>query len=230
MCETERLIDLVKNYPILYNMKNKYYKDINKKATVWKEIAIQLDLEDGTVAKNKWRHLRDCYGKYLRSQSDTTGQSNKKYRRWTWANQMDFLKPYVTTRQIDSIHVGSHSDSDTDTKIKSEPAAHEDIVQYFNDSHHNEETSVPGHCSIQPTLNLNIPEETIEYLQTRKVQKCMDAMDLLFLSYAQTLKTLSPQRQIAIKLQIAQIINNAEIAQLEERDRLRFPASSPSPT
>lgn len=47
MCETERLIDLVKNYPILYNMKNKYYKDINKKATVWKEIAIQLDLEDG---------------------------------------------------------------------------------------------------------------------------------------------------------------------------------------
>ncbi|KAL2735535.1 transcription factor Adf-1-like [Vespula squamosa] len=229
MCETERLIDLVKNYPILYNMKNKYYKDINKKATVWKEIAIQLDLEDGIVAKNKWRHLRDCYGKYLRSQSDATGQYNKKYRRWTWANQMDFLKPYVTTRQIDLNHVGSYSDSDTDTKIKSEPAGHEDIVQYFNDSH-NEEMPVSKHCSIQPTLNLNIPEETIEYLQTRKVQKCMDAVDLLFLSYAQTLKTFSPQRQIAIKLQIAQIINSAEIAQLGERDRLRFPTSPSSPT
>lgn len=101
-------------------------------------------------------------------------------------------------------------------------------MQYFNDSH-NEEMPVPRHCTIQPTLNLNIPEETIEYLQTRKVQKCMDAVDLLFLSYAQTLKTFSPQRQIAIKLQIAQIINSAEIAQLGERDRLCFPTSPSSP-
>lgn len=226
MCEAERLIDHVKNYPILYNMKNKYYKDINKKVAVWKEIAVKLNLENGTVAKNKWRHLRDCYGKYLRSQLDATGQCNKKYKRWTWAKQMDFLKPYVTTRQIDLNPVGNYSDSDTDTKIKSEPA-HEDIVQYFNDSH-NEETTISRHCSVHSALN--IPEETIEYLQTGKLQKSMDAVDLLFLSYAQTLKTLSPQRQIAIKMQIAQIINSAEVAQLEERDPLHFPTSPSSST
>ncbi|KAK2575422.1 hypothetical protein KPH14_008332 [Odynerus spinipes] len=185
-------------------------------------------VSNGTVAKNKWRHLRDCYGKYLRSQSDATGQCTKKYKRWTWASQMDFLKPHVTTRQVDLNHVGNYSDSDTDTKIKIEPA-HENIVQYFNDSH-TEETSVSASCPVQPILNPNIPEETIEYLQTGKVQKGMDAMDLLFLSYAQTLKTLSPQRQIAIKLQIAQIINKAEVAQLEEHDPLHFPTSPPSST
>lgn len=74
---------------------------------------------------------------------------------------------------------------------------------------------------------LNIPEETIEYLQTRKVQKCTDAVDLLFLRYAQTLKTFSPQRQIAVKSQIAQIINSVEIAHLGEHDKLRF-STSPS--
>lgn len=228
MCETERLIDLVRNYPILYNMKNKHYKDINRKAKLWKEIAVKLELEDGRIAKNKWRHLRDCYGKYLRSQSNVTGHCNKKYKRWTWANHMDFLKPHITTRHTDLNHVGNYSDSDTETKIKSEPA-HETIVHYFNNSH-NEETSSSRHCSVQPTLNLSIPEETIEYLQTGKVQKSMDAVDLLFLSYAQTLKTLSPQRQIAIKLQIAQIINSAEVAQLEEHDPLHFPTSPPSST
>lgn len=105
--------------------------------------------------------------------------------------------------------VESYSDNDTNTKIQSEPVDHKDIVQYSNDSH-NEEVLVLRHSSIPQTLNT--PEETIEYLQMRKVQKCMDAVDLLFLSYAQTLKTLFPQRQIAVKSQIAQIINSVEMA------------------
>lgn len=47
MCENEKLIDLVRNYPILYDMKSKDYKDNVKKAEAWTDIAIKLCLESG---------------------------------------------------------------------------------------------------------------------------------------------------------------------------------------
>ncbi|XP_032673604.1 uncharacterized protein LOC116845244 [Odontomachus brunneus] len=230
MCESEILINLVRNCPILYDTKNKDYKDNAKKAETWANIAIKLRLDNGSVAKSKWRHLRDSYAKYLRTQSNTAGQCSKKYKHWAWASQMEFLKPHVTTRQTDYIHTDDYSDSDAETKIKSEPTL-EEYVQYYEEPS-NERPLVLSLRKRKSQQNLysNIPDETFEYLQTGKLQKFMDAVDLLFLSHAQTLKTFSPQRQATVKLQIAQIISNAELEQLEELNPLQKFSSPSSPS
>lgn len=128
--------------------------------------------------------------------------------------------------RTDYIHTDDYSDSDVETKIKTEPALDE-YVHYYEQSA-NEKPLVLSLRKRKSQQNLcsNISEDTFEYLQTGKLQKFMDAVDLLFLSHAQTLKTFSPQKQVAVKLQIAQIINNAEVEQLEELNSLQF--SSPS--
>lgn len=59
----------------------------------------------GDILSKKWRNLRDNYSKYLRSTKTTTGQgvndvANKnlvKYKKWQWAPQMEFLKPFIKT-------------------------------------------------------------------------------------------------------------------------------------
>lgn len=154
-------------------------------------------------------------------------QCNKKYKQWTLACQMEFLKPHVTTRQTDVNSSGNHTDSDTETKIKIEPCL-EEFMQYYEEPQTEKTTSPPRKKKSQHSVSFSIPDETLEYLHTGKLQKHMDAVDLLFLSYAQTLKSFSPRRQATVKLQIAQIISNAEMAQLEERDPLEF-SSLPSP-
>lgn len=47
MCESETLINFVRNCPILYDTKNKDYKDNAKKAETWANIAIKLHLDNG---------------------------------------------------------------------------------------------------------------------------------------------------------------------------------------
>lgn len=132
--------------------------------------------------------------------------------------------------RTDYIHTDDYSDSDVETKIKSEPTL-EEYVQYYEEPP-NESPLVLSLRKRKSQQNLcsNIPDETFEYLQTGKLQKFMDAVDLLFLSHAQTLKTFSPQRQATVKLQIAQIINNAELEQLEELHPLQKFSSPSSPS
>jgi len=43
----ERLITFVKDYPLLYDMTDKEYKDNLKKVAAWNEIAHHLKLESG---------------------------------------------------------------------------------------------------------------------------------------------------------------------------------------
>lgn len=227
MSENEKLIGLVRDHPILYDVGNKDYKDIARKAEAWADIAAKMNFQSGVVAKNKWRHLRDSYAKYLRTQGNGMGQYSKKYKHWTWAREMQFLKPHVTTRHTDMSVTGNHSDSDTETRVKTEPSLGES-PRYYDDSR-NEDTAIKSRKQRAEQLSFDAPEETIECFRSGKLPKSKDAMDLLFLSYAQTLKTFSPRRRAAVKLQIAQIINNAEIAQLEENDPLRY-SSSPTPS
>lgn len=129
--------------------------------------------------------------------------------------------------RADYIPIDDHSDSNLDTRIKPELTFKEEYVQYYEEPLNNEKSPLPvsGKQKSQSSPCSNIADEAFELLQTGKLQKSMDAIDLLFLSYAQTLKTFSPQRQVAVKLQIAQIISNAELKQLEEVDPLQISSS-----
>nr|CAD7269272.1 unnamed protein product [Timema shepardi] len=58
----EKLIDLVKSHPILYQLSDKSYKDNFMKENVWIEIAASLG-KAVPECKTRWRTIRDSYRK-----------------------------------------------------------------------------------------------------------------------------------------------------------------------
>ena len=55
----EQLSRLVKMYPCLYNKQEKDFKKEEVKQKAWKEIAKELDLENGKVVEQLWNNLKN---------------------------------------------------------------------------------------------------------------------------------------------------------------------------
>ena len=60
-------------------------------------------------------------------------------------------------------------------------------------------------------------QSVISYFENKKTSETKDDVDLLFLSYAHTIKKFSGKRRAETKLQIAQIISQQEIMHYEEQ-------------
>ena len=54
----KQLSELVKMYPCLYIRQEKYFKKEEVKKTAWKEIAKELDLENGQEVEQLWNNLK----------------------------------------------------------------------------------------------------------------------------------------------------------------------------
>ena len=54
----KQLSELVKMYPCLYNKQEKDFKKEEVKQRAWKEIAKELDLENGKVVEQLWKSVK----------------------------------------------------------------------------------------------------------------------------------------------------------------------------
>ena len=57
----EQLSELVKMYPCLYNKQEKDFKKEEVKQRAWKEIAKELDLENGKVVEQLWKSVKSVH-------------------------------------------------------------------------------------------------------------------------------------------------------------------------
>ncbi|XP_028893677.1 uncharacterized protein LOC105208369 [Zeugodacus cucurbitae] len=94
---TEKLIEEIKHFPVLYDRKVMRAKDKLEKEEAWISLTdrIPTDLRikvDDT--KKRWRTLKDCYSKYLRS-FKTSNRFEARYQSWRWSEHMDFFKPFM---------------------------------------------------------------------------------------------------------------------------------------
>lgn len=62
------------------------------------------------------------------------------------------------------------------------------------------------------------PQYSSPEASTSVLSEELDGIDLLFLSYAKTLKTFSKRRQISVKTKISQILTEAEIDEIDLQD------------
>ncbi|KAK8727229.1 hypothetical protein OTU49_009770, partial [Cherax quadricarinatus] len=211
--EMERLIDIVRSNEILYDVNNKGYKDSIRKINVWKNIAQQVGLENGEAAKAKWKNLRDSYVKFLRTEK-TTGKTAKKYKKWPWATQLEFLKPHVVDRQTENVQESSQA------AFKELDDLHHTVAEPQTDIL---EKIIEPPRKKKPTRNntsaavINSADNTLEISQetgSRKLE--LDATEHLFLSHAKTVKSFSKRRQALVKLKISQLIVEAELEEISE--------------
>ena len=98
----EQLSELVKMYPCLYNKQEKDFKKEEVKQRAWKEIAKELDLENGKTVEQLWNNF-----KKLLSKRDTKlrevdlfgaapGLVNKNRKALEELDYLSWLFPFVT--------------------------------------------------------------------------------------------------------------------------------------
>ena len=86
----EALIDLVCQYPALWDKQDMMYKDSSCKEAKWKEIAEILHLNKEEVIR-KWKSLRDTYVRHKNNKSKSRDGLNQCKPKWKYYDIMSFV-------------------------------------------------------------------------------------------------------------------------------------------
>ena len=94
----ESLIDLVCQYPALWDKQNSKYKDSNYKDAKWREIAETLGVPKDDAIK-KWKSLRDTYVRQKNIKSKSGDGLSDSKPRWKYYAIMSFLDVTLMRRR-----------------------------------------------------------------------------------------------------------------------------------
>ncbi|XP_049794838.1 LOW QUALITY PROTEIN: transcription factor Adf-1-like [Schistocerca nitens] len=95
--DVERLINNVRERPVLWDQKNKYYHNRDFVRQAWNEIA-EVCRTDSEVLKNKWKNLRDTFRSELKkTRAERSGDEGGMPSNWPWYELMTFLTDIMTT-------------------------------------------------------------------------------------------------------------------------------------
>ncbi|XP_039281026.1 uncharacterized protein LOC111064541 isoform X2 [Nilaparvata lugens] len=203
--ETKKLIELVRERRLIYDVHDTDYRNRDKKTEAWMEIANQMGRGNGKQWCIKWKNLKDNYNRFLKSNQCQTGQEYKKYRNWPWAELLRFLDDFKFER-TGEIHIPEVQ-----------------VIIKEDDHHKNrelniEEVPVVINTSLNRTREVQQVEQPediiVKYIEEKIKQNTnttMDEVDLFFLSYARSFKKLSPRMQAKLKLDIATLFARYEL-------------------
>ncbi|XP_050502175.1 transcription factor Adf-1-like [Diabrotica virgifera virgifera] len=214
MVPTEKLIELVKKYLILYDLSHEDYKNIRKKDKIWDEIGQEMK-ECREELKRRWRSLRDSYVRYLRVIKTRTGQGAQN-KTWQWAESMKMFQPFLlfakTSSNVPEVVTNVESATEKDDGV---------------DVSRNEESEI-GDISEVPLPTKNKESATCADVTTpivepepkkRKVRNVQNTKPTSVDSIISLIKQFSGKRQAETKLQIAEIIAKQELMHYEEQQQ-----------
>ncbi|XP_028156392.1 uncharacterized protein LOC114349977 [Ostrinia furnacalis] len=231
MKTTEKLIDLVKPHPCLYNTKDRHYRHTYKKDMIWEKISKALN-QNCDETKAKWKNLKDSYVKYKKDIKDTTGQK-RKYLNWTWAPYLSFLD-CIPERKVTSSDILKPAETQADDFQMDETLSldmlHEPLQRPESPHTALSETSTTSLLETLPTPPISLHsaskkikppkndmDKVLNYLKNKRKK---DAVDLLFSSYAESFKKLKLRTQAEVKLKMAQIFIEAELKDLDSENEV----------
>ncbi|XP_059053978.1 uncharacterized protein LOC131848209 [Achroia grisella] len=206
MNKQEKLIELVKQRPMLYDLRDANNKNRSRKAKAWLEIAKEMGSNDGSLWRYKWKGLKDNYTKYKKSNQTSTGPGYKKYKNWPWAEHMKFLDNFHTMKWSKGNWTSSRHQREETYNSNSHNVVNVEnsTVQGLEDSHKFLESV--GSSSINSQLQSHSQSSDERYGVTEK----LDGTDYFFLSYSQTFKKLPNRMQTTLKLEIATLFARYE--------------------
>ncbi|XP_058128351.1 uncharacterized protein LOC131291498 [Anopheles ziemanni] len=107
-----KLIDLVKNHPVLWSVSSKPYLDANKKVDAWRDIATDLGKPENAVIK-KWQSLcayfRKENAKIKKSMITGSARSEVYVSKWFAFESMQFVGNTAKARKTQSTQQHSRS-------------------------------------------------------------------------------------------------------------------------
>ncbi|KAL0901083.1 hypothetical protein ABMA27_006405 [Loxostege sticticalis] len=213
------LIELVRMNECIYNPKHKHYKNKPVKVMIWEEIGAKLNL-DVQKARELWRTLRDGYIRYKKAL-----KNGKKHTVYSWSEHLSFLDDVLDAKDADATQDGSqhqvYFSEDLYAKMNMDSPGQQ-AGDCWNDSVASSPTqdfngqSYPYRQAERKPKKRKASDsmdKIIDYLQSKK-KKEYDAVDLLFMSYAKTFKSLSARTQAKLKVTLAKVFAEAEFGNL----------------
>ncbi|XP_030609361.1 uncharacterized protein LOC115797015 [Archocentrus centrarchus] len=198
----EHLIVVVSQNAVLYDKRDKNYKDNDYKDNVWKRIAEELHYNTDDV-KKLWRNLRDTYVRKKREEKDIrSGQAGGKQRkRWKYMDVMSFLDHTYSS-------LDGQDEEETETGTAGELSDQAESGE--------ESTSVTPRQS--KAKRKNSDEMLEEYLKKKEVREVerekeraqRDDTTHFLLSLAPAMRRLPPPKQSWIRIKIQELLHEAE--------------------
>ncbi|KAI4470067.1 madf domain transcription factor [Holotrichia oblita] len=234
--DDEQLIELVRRYPVLYDLSHSKYMDSKLKLDIWSSIGKELKVS-GASCKSRWNNIRDNYRKSLKKLITKSGQGVQKNKTYKYSQQLGFLNKYFEDREtkgnIESqLAVGDDNDQESlsDGEESTESRVHADLEIRPSPSPSPKITTIPKDTekSIAETRKRKkqAPQQTataklMEYLVARNddqaVTSTQHPVDAFLTEIAPTLKTLNPFYLNLAKSEIFNIVQQYEMKMLQEQ-------------
>lgn len=228
--QTLQLIGLVEANPVLYNSPNKNTAKTKSKSLAWRQITgVILGIKPEEVTRlqslqiqHKWKSLRTAYVRQKKKANPLM------YR---YADLMGFLDPYikrdetVTSFQPNNCSTPFEIDLGEAIDKSMEPEAIQNICVDFFDPIEEDFTSesniLETHSSDDPSI-LSSGESTVAEAMIRSAPKRQqenynqtDELDGFFLQISRTVRKFSPRKIIELKMQIFNVVSQAELDELD---------------
>ncbi|XP_064617230.1 uncharacterized protein LOC135481321 [Liolophura sinensis] len=149
----EKLIELVRQNPPLYDVSRKDYKDALKNTNIWASIAATLQ-EHGLIGdfrKTRWRTLRDTFVRKKREMKlKRSGSCAANGKRWKFMDIMQFLDGFTEEHSTES-NLDVESQETEDNKPEDSPHGSGDSDEdEFSDSGFPDEEDRSSSISVLP--------------------------------------------------------------------------------
>lgn len=112
----------------------------------------------GEDLKKRWKNLRDCFSKHLRSEKTRTGQVAKsicRYKSWPWAQHMEAFRPFLQFAQTKS-NIATTDDIAESPKVVDEGIETSNIQKEATEVQKTLTKPVPGSAAKKHNLTLNL--------------------------------------------------------------------------
>ncbi|GFR33724.1 uncharacterized protein TNCT_90631 [Trichonephila clavata] len=220
--EDEVLIDFVRNHDVLYNIKHQDYRKTQIKQHLWENIGTTLEKSASDCCK-RWGYVRDYYIRRRgKPGSCSSGIAAKKR-----SDLLSFLDRFASSQRPSTTNMESgsqqgfsdvtqlsHTESDSST-------APEIILEHqLNDDFRDNKEDKFESMSPKKRKKLTDSEEQLQLLKEIAQQKAAsqnepDEVDLFFGSMAKIFKRLPRKEQAELRIQITNLISNAELRSLK---------------
>lgn len=231
--EDEKLIADVSNHPVLFDSREKNYKNNGAKGLVWETVAVKVN-RTADDCKKRWRSIRDTFKKIKRGKKYRTRRKIK----WPLMDKLSFLdNPLFETRQslfystrnrdehiIEKVRKRSNSSDSDNSEIPTGCATSLEAELQNNISHSTKKRICASSSVPQRHRTDSLSDDVLDVLErrslereklldniSRTVEDDCDATLIFFKSMAMTVKKFPPHLVAEAKIAVLKIINDLDI-------------------
>ncbi|XP_072945993.1 uncharacterized protein [Epargyreus clarus] len=214
-----RLIQLVKENPILYDNNHGKYMDFNAREVAWQKIGDELRQPAGDC-KVRWINIRDVNRRTIRQ---NIRDPNARTRTYKYEKELYFMRPYY--KDVMMSNVESESDE-----------RNNDADEEFHDNTPNDdwedkpkqkvklERSIKKSNTKKKKMSYDeepIPLHSFSFPETSTPSEFdpTDTVDAFLLSIGATLKTFSPYHLNLAKSKIFSVVQEHDLQQIVQKEQ-----------